>query len=277
MCQVLLYRISWNDNAYRLTLTKPDRSRSTWACELKLRRSIIMAKAQTVTLHVSVWVEIIAYNMLCVQIMSRSTWACELKFYINYYVDEHEGHAPRERVSWNESAVKDMNYKSLSRSTWACELKYAPAVRFQCRLRSRSTWACELKLFAFFRYAVAFVSRSTWACELKYTSHRRRSLSLTVTLHVSVWVEIRFSRYQGIFQPRHAPRERVSWNDRATRARFFPYSHAPRERVSWNILGVYILWIIFVTLHVSVWVEMFSSAVCGVVSTSRSTWACELK
>ena len=176
-------------------------------------------------------------------------------YFINLLKPITSRHAPRERVSWNRPAWQHTSQL----------------------LQSRSTWACELKLKLIWVFLVSPMSRSTWACELKYTSHRRRSLSLTVTLHVSVWVEIRFSRYQGIFQPRHAPRERVSWNDRATRARFFPYSHAPRERVSWNILGVYILWIIFVTLHVSVWVEMFSSAVCGVVSTSRSTWACELK
>ena len=78
---------------------------------------------------------------------------------------------------------------------------------------------------------------------------------------------------------RHAPRERVSWNSKASEEqsdlkksrstwacelKFFSpdntpkeQRHAPRERVSWNIRVITYEGSIYgVTLHVSVWVEM---------------------
>ena len=75
-------------------------SRSTWACELKLlylyystwchghaprervswnSNSFAEEYFITVTLHVSVWVEMIAVRMNFRTYKSRSTWACELK------------------------------------------------------------------------------------------------------------------------------------------------------------------------------------------------------
>ena len=120
-------------------------------------------------------------------------------------------------------------------------------------------------------------SRSTWACELK--------LSLV---------------YNPIENYCHAPRERVSWNF-ALRARcqieemsrstwacelkldkygnlISDTSHAPRERVSWNSAHWSNRNHWKVTLHVSVWVEMFLFPwYKDNVRGSRSTWACELK
>ena len=55
-----------------------------------------------------------------------------------------------------------------------------------------------------------------------------------VTLHVSVWVEIQIRVRQVSWYSSHAPRERVSWNDRVGYQRLSWVSHAPRERVSWN-------------------------------------------
>ena len=164
-------------------------------------------------------------------------------------------------------------------------------------------------------------SRSTWACELKWQGAERNEQEEPVTLHVSVWVEIRFSRYQGIFQPRHAPRERVSWNrsrnspglrDKVTlhvsvwveilalfalfrnavghaprervswnfsfSALIFSHNcHAPRERVSWNAQNQDKNLCKNVTLHVSVWVEIYVLSEKSDWNKSRSTWACELK
>ena len=75
-------------------------SRSTWACELKYTNSVLALcvyrhaprervswnspyvnnfKSPCVTLHVSVWVEILVISTGCKTAMSRSTWACELK------------------------------------------------------------------------------------------------------------------------------------------------------------------------------------------------------
>ena len=55
----------------------------------------------------------------------------------------------------------------------------------------------------------------------------------------------------------HAPRERVSWNVKSSAVFAKLIRHAPRERVSWNYrqtIPVYVWG--FVTLHVSVWVEI---------------------
>ena len=98
----------------------------------------------------------------------------------------------------------------------------------------------------------------------------------------------------------HAPRERVSWNDKALKETNKKSRHAPRERVSWNKKGAWYIHTLWVTLHVSVWVEIqhlqlrsrfhWGHAPRERVSwndklkegykndkTSRSTWACELK
>ena len=76
---------------------------------------------------------------------------------------------------------------------------------------------------------------------------------------------------------RHAPRERVSWNLNISRAAIQLSRHAPRERVSWNKVVACGCTCFFVTLHVSVWVEIKLSADNEIVVKSRSTWACELK
>ena len=55
-----------------------------------------------------------------------------------------------------------------------------------------------------------------------------------VTLHVSVWVEIMCVMYAVKFMKSHAPRERVSWNEPNINQPTTATGHAPRERVSWN-------------------------------------------
>ena len=110
-------------------------SRSTWACELKFVRKVnwlhITGHAprervswnptlpyrrhmRQVTLHVSVWVEIIPSRCLCL------FWS---------------GHAPRERVSWNNTCINDIMNKVKSRSTWACELKSTVKLNSPKRIR----------------------------------------------------------------------------------------------------------------------------------------------
>ena len=141
-----------------------------------------------VTLHVSVWVEIVLY------IVKRLT-TC---------------HAPRERVSWNTKLVYKIweHFVTLHVSVWVeiwtssrpsktytvtlhvsvwveilrsvgsrvarpvtlhvsvwVEMDYA-AMRLE-RAESRSTWACELKSAKVSKGITAAASRSTWACELK--------------------------------------------------------------------------------------------------------------
>ena len=100
------------------------------------------------------------------------------------------------------------------------------------------------------------LSRSTWACELKWCLIRLLTLTIFVTLHVSVWVEMTFllpaissispSRSTWACELKflyciyiiahggHAPRERVSWNFLFIVKFQWIVGHAPRERVSWN-------------------------------------------
>ena len=80
-----------------------------------------------------------------------------------------------------------------------------------------------------------------------------------VTLHVSVWVEI-WPLPQRLLIGGHAPRERVSWNYLYAPVNCKVLGHAPRERVSWNFQFDLCCQNIPVTLHVSVWVEI--SKVC---------------
>ena len=132
--------------------------------------------------------------------------------------------------------------------------------------------------------------------------HQLRSFSAptVVTLHVSVWVEIRRNKLLSNFVSRHAPRERVSWNQSLllsawTRPEVTLHvsvwveiisvsvisavysSHAPRERVSWNVVSNRCILLSAVTLHVSVWVEIVRKIRALSIHPSRSTWACELK
>ena len=78
-----------------------------------------------------------------------------------------------------------------------------------------------------------FTSRSTWACELKLN---------TIAVPAPVVC--------------HAPRERVSWNLSCSWDPWYQRRHAPRERVSWNDRGRAYRGRTYVTLHVSVWVEI---------------------
>ena len=85
-----------------------------------------------------------------------------------------------------------------------------------------------------------------------------------VTLHVSVWVEITISSNFVSSAFRHAPRERVSWNNSCRSERLVHRSHAPRERVSWNCSCQCVFpGIHDVTLHVSVWVEILGGITYG--------------
>ena len=79
------------------------------------------------------------------------------------------------------------------------------------------------------------MSRSTWACELKFSDAVPLSPIRTG----------------------HAPRERVSWNFLFRPWTISVFRHAPRERVSWNSKELYRAQSDFVTLHVSVWVEIW--------------------
>ena len=144
------------------------------------------------------------------------------------------GHAPRERVSWNISAVTQINkeFVTLHVSVWV-------EISSSCK----GSWLNEVTL-----HVSVWVEMYTMCISI---------CSINVTLHVSVWVEMKVL-YQAILSSSHAPRERVSWNlNRYTLKQSQP-CHAPRERVSWNVADKIKAINRAVTLHVSVWVEIFS-------------------
>ena len=230
-----------------------------------------------VTLHVSVWVEMTFLLLLLTFLRrhaprERVSWnvLIRLKFaqrgvtlHVSVWVEMTNsngkpflftGHAPRERVSWNNYCKIIVAVFCSSRSTWACELK--SAILFITILVSNVTLHVSVwvEITFIFQMRVNLASRSTWACELK--SPRTASPRCAAG---------------------HAPRERVSWNNSCRSERLVHRSHAPRERVSWNILCHASFFSHVVTLHVSVWVEIIVTEFFGVVSLSRSTWACELK
>ena len=153
----------------------------------------ILNVIQIVTLHVSVWVEIRSLRRgQDLWWKSRSTWACELKSLdlskipINHSVTLHVsvwvemepfgkfsciglGHAPRERVSWNDflkGVVTDSG----------C---HAP--------RERVSWNSDL--FCFPADALVTLHVSVWVEILGGQFCNKFS---PVTLHVSVWVEMIF-------------------------------------------------------------------------------------
>ena len=205
-------RVSWNA-VYLLRNEIINGSRSTWACELKLKNG----RVQTAFL----W--------------SRSTWACELKCPVEDVTYLSFCHAPRERVSWNLflPLLLILHKVTLHVSVWVEIIdknhssdfvnRHAPRERvswnfnirqlelyLQCHApRERVSWNFNIILTIFSHIS----SRSTWACELKliyqallsassrHAPRERVSWNLTlrrqtkekmVTLHVSVWVEITF-------------------------------------------------------------------------------------
>ena len=168
---------------------------------------------------------------------SRSTWACELKCCHKILTARQaQCHAPRERVSWNDNEVIENSIVN----------RHAP--------RERVSWnLIKNRLYLLIDKVTLHVS--VWVEIVDFTDIKS---IFSVTLHVSVWVEIKVAFYfllthwsrstwacelkckiisTGVDFNGHAPRERVSWNDRDKKPCDIGYSHAPRERVSWNLLN----------------------------------------
>ena len=271
---------------------------SVW---VEIHCKIMVSALSTVTLHVSVWVEMIVFYHNFIRFVShapreRVSWN-DFAYCVSQKVFSHAPrervswnahvndifeilrcHAPRERVSWNPCWTADYRQTTLSRSTWACELKFCVrCVRWNLwshAPRERVSWNFFEIMITLSKISHAPRERVSWNDEQKDKVKDNTC---------------------------HAPRERVSWNRRILSPLCLPIpsrstwacelkfrtpgfiaaktSHAPRERVSWN-RGVFgrITWIFLVTLHVSVWVEIFVKQKTNVfLIKSRSTWACELK
>ena len=164
ICHAPRERVSWNLAMYNAEFTQT-LSRSTWACELKCGDIQQRHMERRVTLHVSVWVEILYFFTFKAIIWSRSTWACELKFAPFPKFVPHISHAPRERVSWNlvYSAVK---LSIGSRSTWACELKWIGVAHHTSVTghapRERVSWNCAFIQFLTISPSHAPRERVSW-------------------------------------------------------------------------------------------------------------------
>ena len=159
---------------------------------------IAVSPIAAVTLHVSVWVEIVMKH--------QSTMFYFVTLHVSVWV-EIQGKA-------------DRVYQYRSRSTWACELKYQKPLMNRWWTLSRSTWACELKLSYYeinLNLAKVTLHVSVW---VEIWPHCRLPETKEVTLHVSVWVEMKqLSMLLEVLS--HAPRERVSWNNKSARRKYF--------------------------------------------------------
>ena len=143
---------------------------------------------------------------------------------------------------------------NVSRSTWACELKWR-SIKKCSRLsghapRERVSWNTAILQIA--RNSRVTLHVSVWVEMKLIASNLKKS---TVTLHVSVWVEILFVSFSALSRP-----SRSTW---ACELKL----HGCWWNDSRNV----------VTLHVSVWVEITMQWLDFSTLGSRSTWACELK
>ena len=116
-------RVSWNIfilvSIYNLHSHAP-RERVSWNCKLADNTN-----SNAVTLHVSVWVEMLT--------IPKTTSFAMVTLHVSV---------------WVEMVLSIcIAFLKVSRSTWACELKSAASATGEALPQSRSTWACELKYF----------------------------------------------------------------------------------------------------------------------------------
>ena len=164
-------------------------SRSTWACELKFHTNtqplLLNSHAPRervswndkygnlisdviVTLHVSVWVEIM--RILQQQFEQLVT------LHVSVWVEIPFTH--------------NNTIRPMSRSTWACELKFNRQRKNLCRHWSRSTWACELKFHDLRHISASVMVTLHVSVWVEIFIPMLVIQPNYVTLHVSVWVEI---------------------------------------------------------------------------------------
>ena len=188
--------------------------------------------------------------------MSRSTWACELKFEMKDTEEEEtEGHAPRERVSWNIGIklFKVLKVVTLHVSVW---------VEIYSRKRHEngafvtlhvSVWVEIISDTVLQGNGIVTLHVSVW---VEITSSYPSVMIRKVTLHVSVWVEI---VHILVIQLHVVVTLHVSvWVEMIASK---VISHFSMSRSTWACelkLSVcqFPTVILNVTLHVSVWVEM---------------------
>ena len=235
---------------------------------------------------------------MCQVLLYRiTTWACELKFCLWMVWQNIWCHAPRERVSWNFVLSLHMRYQdvTLHVSVWV-EIKFFHCARFVAWVTLHVSVWVEISLIT--RLLTPWTShapreRVSWNApkrpifwdQLRHAPRERVSwnwppgtdtaLSI-VTLHVSVWVEMIIA---GRFSISVSSRSTWACELKSQKRSKYEYQcrHAPRERVSWNAFNLWSGTVYDVTLHVSVWVEIYTIFWQILSYRSRSTWACELK
>ena len=150
-----------------------------------------MTSAPRVTLHVSVWVEIIFICSAVKLTMSRSTWACELKLILQKF--------PKStlQVTLHVSVWVEIVFTRSFHSSEIVTLHVSVWVEIYPRKWHENGAFVTLHV-------------SVW---VEMDVLRWRVAYDQVTLHVSVWVEI-WQRGKTLkISICHAPRERVSWNN----------------------------------------------------------------
>ena len=206
-------------------------------------------------------------------------------------------HAPRERVSWNIwlPPLYTSVPVTLHVSVWVEIFISSAVLTSACVTLHVSVWVEIFATRAFWLYDYVTLHVSVWVEIINCTAWNNTAV---VTLHVSVWVEIivpnlyivisivtlHVSVWVEIKHSKHTMNVEESRSTWACELKLSTVSllwtlksHAPRERVSWNEEEVERLKEELVTLHVSVWVEMFGVEKKSSLPQSRSTWACELK
>ena len=168
------------------------------------------------------------------------------------------GHAPRERVSWNDLAttLQRQAIVTLHVSVWV-EIS-TPLIVLglaKCHApRERVSWnlclfsilpptpvtlhvSVWVEMYKSVGRKRRYSSRSTWACELKF--YIKKNLKWrwwsrsTWACELKLEICEKAAKILG-----HAPRERVSWNVSDIDVESLKVGHAPRERVSWNEVAV---------------------------------------
>ena len=99
------------------------RSASSWGCELKCRKQLIMDSQNRQPLR-----EAVSWNIHIIALQGQPD--CQ---------------PLREAVSWNTLRIHVLPYCRLSASSWGCELKCIDHCRVNVNMSSASSWGCELK------------------------------------------------------------------------------------------------------------------------------------
>ena len=252
-------------------------SASSWGCELKW---CLAHLCRCRVLSASSWgceLKYMTSGLRCTCLPSASSWGCELKW----------------------AASDTCAAESLSASSWGCELKYGVI---------SSTWSCFI-VSLFVRLWVEILKTWMESVSLAVSLFVRLWVEIShsmpwkaassVSLFVRLWVEIHTTKTKkeeyGCQPLREAVswnidgltkqleekcqplREAVSWNFNTLVSRKACVCQPLREAVSWNGIENVISTPPKVSLFVRLWVEINPVICLNRITSSASSWGCELK